>query len=95
MDFLFVLVAVGGVSFVLASFTGGFASAIAGGGREDHSLLENAVIGFFGWLLASVIWTVATGSWPDELTVGLLALTVVCSFMIAYAQVLRNRRRAP
>ena len=94
MDFLIVLVAVGGFCFVLASFTGGFVSAVAGGGREDNSLLENAAIGFLGWLLASAIWAVSTGSWPEELTPELLALTVACAFVVALVQVRRRRRRA-
>jgi hypothetical protein len=70
--------------FALASFTGGFASALAAGGREDHSLLTNAAIGFVGWLAASTIWSLGTGKWPSELHSGLLLLTFACSVLAAW-----------
>ena len=70
--------------FALASFTGGFASAVAAGGREDHSILKNAVIGFIGWFAASVLWSLVTGEWPRELSSGLLILTFVCSIAVAW-----------
>jgi hypothetical protein len=93
LDFLFVLVAFGGGAFVLASFTGGFASAIAAGGRENHSLLANAGIGLVGWLAASAIWAAVNGSWPEELTGELLVLTFVCSVVFAWMLVRRERAR--
>ena len=70
--------------FALASITGGFASAVAAGGREDHSLLTNAVIGFSGWLAASTLWSLVMGAWPRELSGGLLILIFVCSVAVAW-----------
>jgi MFS superfamily sulfate permease-like transporter len=69
--------------FVLASFTGGIASAIAAGGREEHSIFTNAGIGFLGWLAASTVWALFAGAWPTELHAGLLLLTFGCSIGVA------------
>jgi len=93
MEILVVLLLFGGGGFVLASFTGGLASAIAAGGREDNSLGTNALIGFLGWLLACSIWSLATGSWPEEATFGLLVLTLVCSVVVARIRDHRQRAR--
>ena len=83
-----VLFVAGGIFF--AAFTGGLASAIVGGGREDNSLLTNAFIGFVGWLIAGFIWAQAYGGWPEELTIGFLLLTLACSIGVAW---FRTRRR--
>ena len=88
---IFAVLFVGG-GFLLASFTGGVASAIAAGGREDNSIFTNAAVGFLGWLAAGVIWTQAHGTWPDEMTPGLLLLTFGCSLVIAMFPEWRGRR---
>lgn len=81
-------VVIGGVFFVVWSFTGGFAGAIAGGGREDRSLLANAGIGFIGWLTAAILWAIFVGEWPEEFSFGLAFLALGCS--VAYLLIRRR-----
>lgn len=73
------------------SYTGGFASAIAGGGREDRTLLQNAGIGLVGWLVAAAIFAAVKGRWPEEFSIGLGILALVCA--VVFARLL-NRRAA-
>ena len=80
--------------FVALSFMGGFAGAVAAGGREDRSLPYNFGIGFLGWLAASLIWTGRTGHWPDEVSAGMIALTFVASMFVALFANWRERRQA-
>lgn len=88
---IFGVLFVGG-AFLLAAFTGGFASAIVGGGREDNSIFTNACIGFLGWLMASFILAQTHGAWPEEMTGELLLLTFVCALGVAWLRNWRNRR---
>lgn len=85
-----VLFVAGGIFF--AAFTGGLASAIIGGGREDNSLLTNAFIGFIGWLIAGFIWAQTYGGWPEELSIGFLLLTLFCSIGVAWFRSKRTRQ---
>lgn len=79
---------IGSVFFVVWSFTGGFAAAIAARGREDRSLLANAGIGFVGWLTAAILWAIFVGEWPDEFSFGLAFLALGCS--VAYLLISRR-----
>ena len=90
---IFAVLFVGGV-VLLAGLTGGVGSAIAGGGREDNSLLTNAFIGFVGWLIAGFIWAQVYGAWPEELSIGFLLLTLACSIGVAWLRTRRSRRTA-
>jgi len=87
---IFAVLFVGGV-VLLAGFTGGVASAIVEGGREDNSLLTNAFIGFVGWLIAGFIWAQMYGAWPEELSIGFLLLTFACSIGVAWFRARRSR----
>jgi len=73
------------------SLTGGTAGAIQARGREDRSLLGNAGIGLVGWVAAWLIVTAINGRFPDEVTIGLGVLALVCSVGFLY---LMDRRRA-
>lgn len=83
-----------GVVVLLAGFTGGVASAIVEGGREDNSLLTNVLIGFVGWLIAGFLWSQIYGAWPEELSIGFLLLTLACSIGVAWLRTRRSRRAA-
>jgi prepilin signal peptidase PulO-like enzyme (type II secretory pathway) len=91
---LIVVLGFAGVVFALAALTGGLAGAIAAGGREERSLLANAVIGFLGWLLAGVVIAGLSGSWPEQLTIPWLALTLLFAIAICTWDDRRGRRRA-
>ena len=91
MEILVAFVFFGVVPFFVASFTGGLAGAIQGGGREDRSLLANAGIGFGGWLVAWVLVTLISGEPPDEITIGMGILALLSS--ILFISVLERRRR--
>ncbi len=93
MGALIVVLLLGGGAFFLASFAGGFGGAIAARGREDRSLLANAFIGFFGWLLAGTLLSARSGEWPEEMTVAWLGLTLACSVAIAWLLDRRDSRR--
>ena len=84
MGAIIYLVVVVGTGFALASFTGGMAGAIAAGGREDRSLLQNAGIGFVAWVIACLIASAPTGRWPDQMSVGLLLGTLAVAIVIAW-----------
>ncbi|MFZ0013323.1 MAG: hypothetical protein WAL25_04325 [Acidimicrobiia bacterium] len=75
-------------AFAIASFTGGFAGAIAAGGQEDRSLVQNAVIGFMAWLIANAL----VGEWSEP-TARLLVLTFVLAVIIAWLDDRRQARR--
>lgn len=77
--------------FFVASFTGGFAGAIQGGGREDRSLMANAGIGFVGWLVAWILVRIFSGEVPDQISIGMGILALLCS--ILFISVLEKRRR--
>lgn len=77
--------------FVICSFTGGFAGAIAAGGREDRTILQNAGIGLVGWGAAWILSTVFTGVAPEELSLSLLVLAL--AFSVGFAFVLDRRGR--
>ncbi|MGB8360078.1 MAG: hypothetical protein WCE80_01605 [Acidimicrobiia bacterium] len=80
--------------FVAISFMGGFAGAIAAGGREDRSLLYNFGIGLFGTLIGTAMWAGISGEWPEEVTAGALALSFVASICVAFVANWRERRQA-
>jgi len=80
--------------FVAISFMGGFAGAIAAGGREDRSLLYNFGIGLVGSLIGTGIWSGITGEVPEEVNAGALALSFVASIFVALFADWRERRRA-
>jgi fucose permease len=80
--------------FVALSFMGGFAGAIAGGGREDRTLRYNFGIGVVGSLIGTGIWTAITGEMPEEVTAGALALSFVASICVAFVANWRERRQA-
>jgi drug/metabolite transporter (DMT)-like permease len=84
----------GVVPFFVASFTGGLAGAIQGRGREDRSLLANAGIGFVGWLVAWVLVIVFNGETPDQLSIGMGILALLCSILFI-AVLERSRRGRP
>jgi peptidoglycan/LPS O-acetylase OafA/YrhL len=86
---LFTVLIFGIPAFALASFTGGFAGAIAAGGREDRSHAQNAVIGFLAWLIANAL----VGGWGEEPTARLLVLTLVAAVIIAWLDDHRKSRR--
>lgn len=79
---LFAIGFVSGFLFVFA-FTGGLASAIAAGGREDHPLWQNAVIGFVGWSGAMLVWRAVTGDVPEEFQLGMALLALAISIVVA------------
>lgn len=89
---IFVLV-IGGY-FVVISFLGGFASAVAAGGREDRSLLGNFAIGLAGWLGGSAVWWAMTGEWPQEISIGMIVLTFLTAVIIAVVVDRVRQRRA-
>jgi hypothetical protein len=93
MEILAWLVIFGPFLFVGASFTGGFAGAIAGGGREDRSILDNAGIGFVGWLAAWATMAAVKGSPPEELTLAHIGLAVIWS--IVFIRLVLDRERHP
>lgn len=93
MEFLLFFPFVGLAYFVVFSFTGGFAGAIHARSREDRSLVANAGIGLVGWGVAAVVWLLATGAWPGEVTLGLGLLALLAS--IAFVHLLERRRAAP
>ena len=80
--------------FVYISFMGGFAGAIAAGGREDRSLLYNFGIGLAGAVIGTGIWSGITGEVPEEVNAGALALSFVVSIFVAMFANWRERRRA-
>lgn len=90
MEFLLLAPLTGLVYFVVFSFTGGFAGAIHARGREDRSLIANAGIGLIGWLAAAVIWRLATGDWPTQLTLGLGLLALLAA--IVFVHLLERRK---
>lgn len=94
MELLVAMVLFGVVPFFVASFTGGLAGAIQGKGREDRSLLANAGIGLVGWVAAWVLVTLVSGEGPDEITLGIGLLALVCSIVFIGLLERRARRRA-
>jgi hypothetical protein len=92
MGAIIYLVVVVGTGFFLASFTGGMAGAIAAGGREDRSLIQNAGIGFVAWVTTCLIVSAPTGRWPDQMSVGIWLGTLAVAIVIAW---LLDRRRKP
>jgi len=100
MDVFELLEAAGGLLLVLAglfvaiSFMGGFAGAIAAGGREDRSLLYNFGIGLVGSSIGTGIWAGISGEWPEEVTAEALALSFVASIVVALVANWQERRRA-
>jgi hypothetical protein len=93
MEVLVAMVLFGVVPFFVASFTGGFAGAIQGKGREDRSLMANAGIGFVGWVAAWVLVTLITAERPDQITIGVGALALVCSIVFIALLERPSRRR--
>lgn len=79
MEILALLAFYGPFLFVGASFTGGFAGAIAAGGREDRSIVANAGIGFVGWLAAWATTSIMSGSPPEEITLVHIGLAIFWS----------------
>jgi uncharacterized membrane protein YeaQ/YmgE (transglycosylase-associated protein family) len=69
--------------FLMVSFMGGFAGAIAAGGREDRSLLYNFNIGLIGSVIGTGIWSGINGEWPEEPTGGAILLSFVASIGVA------------
>lgn len=92
MDAALIAILFVGGGILLASFTGGFASAIVGGGREDNSILSNALVGFIGWLIAGLIWTQWRGAWPEEITGEFVLLLFACTLGVAWLRSRRGRR---
>lgn len=80
--------------FVSISFMGGFAGAVAAGGREDRSLLYNFGIGLAGATIGSGIWAAVTGEWPEELNAGAIVVSFVVSIGVAVVVNRYERRRA-
>lgn len=95
MEVLVVIVFFGVVPFFVASFTGGLAGAIQGKGREDRSLLANAGIGFVGWMAAWVLVSLISEEGPDEITIGIGLLALLCSIVFISLLERRSRRREP
>ena len=96
LDWLIGLLVFGGILVfysVLISFMGGFAGAIAGGGREDRSIIANLGIGFVGGLVGSAIVAAREGEWPEELSGELLVLSFLASIGFALLLNLRDRRK--
>lgn len=79
--------------FVILSFVGGFAGAVAAGGREDRSLVYNFGIGLLGTVIGSGIWAATQGEWPEELTAGVLTLSFFSSIGVAVVLNWNERRR--
>lgn len=69
--------------------------AIFAGGGEDRSLLANAGIGIIGWAAAWLIVTLLDGEPPDEVTIGIGLLALVCSIAFIYLIERRNRSEPP
>lgn len=93
VEILVAIVFFGVVPFFVASFTGGLAGAIQGKGREDRSLLANAGIGFVGWVAAWVLVTLVSGERPDEISIGIGLLALMCSIVFIYLLERRSRGR--
>jgi uncharacterized membrane protein YeaQ/YmgE (transglycosylase-associated protein family) len=79
---------------LLLSFMGGFAGAIAAGGREDRSLLYNFGIGLAGTVIGTAIWSAYNGGWPEEVTAGALVLSFLASIGVALVVNRLERRNA-
>jgi len=79
LEILALLAIYGPFFFVGASFTGGFAGAIAAGGREDRTIVANSGIGFVGWLAAWATTSILSGSPPEEITLVHVALAIFWS----------------
>lgn len=97
MEWLVAALLFGGIFVVvgtLLSFMGGFAGAIAAGGREDRSLLYNFGIGLLGLVVGSIIWAAFHGEWPEELSGPLLVISFFASIAVALVVNWRERRRA-
>jgi uncharacterized membrane protein YeaQ/YmgE (transglycosylase-associated protein family) len=100
MDFLELLTTLGffllvfAGFFVATSFMGGFAGAIAAGGRENRSLLYNFVIGLAGAVIGSGFWAAVNGEWPEEMDAGVLLSSFVASIVVALLVNWYERRKA-
>jgi hypothetical protein len=72
----------GPVALFVTSFTGGFAGAIAAGGREDRTLLQNAAIGVAAWAVAWLVHLGLAGGAPFEISIGSGLVALVAAILI-------------
>ena len=80
---LVIVLAVAPIALFATSFVGGFGGAIAAGGREDRSLLQNAAIGTGAWIIASLTHLVVAGGQPFEIRIGSIVVALVAAILIA------------
>jgi hypothetical protein len=78
-----VILAVAPMVLFATSFVGGFGGAIAAGGREDRSLLQNAAIGAGAWFIAYLAHLIVAGGQPFEVTIGTIVIALVAAIFIA------------
>jgi hypothetical protein len=90
-----VILAVLPIVLFATSFVGGFGGAIAAGGREDRSLLQNAAIGAGAWAIAFLIHLVVADGEPFELTIGSIVVALVAAVIIARILDRRARTNRP
>jgi hypothetical protein len=81
---LVIVLGVAPIMLFATSFVGGFGGAIAAGGREDRSLLQNAAIGIGAWTIAYLTHLVAAGGQPFEITIGSIVIALVAATIIAW-----------
>ena len=62
--------------------------------KKQTELLANAGIGLVGWVAAWVLVTLVSGEGPDEITLGIGLLALVCSIVFIGLLERRARRRA-
>lgn len=79
----------------VAAITGGIAGAIVGGGREDRPIWQNAVIGIVGWTVAAILVAAATGTAPEELTIGYGFVALLASIAFILVDQWWSRRSPP
>lgn len=85
MEFLVMGVLFAPLALLVTSFTGGFGGAIAAGGREDRTLLQNGAIGAGAWAVAWLVHFVIGRGKPFEINIGAGLVALVAAILIARA----------